>query len=201
MIITDLLLAKKHANHPKLEAMLVEANEKGYIAKELDLLFYLVPLHFANTSYPQNRILEELNRATKLGHDMLKVLSAAELNRPYSSEIMHHIEEFFQILPHPNPEMRISQRTDWLANHTDYRPSIYKPGQLELRREVFLATALAFLGRQVLTKMIANAERVAAQEGNIVAILQVLVHSKEILNVSFYNKSSTLYLINNSCST
>lgn len=195
MIVADLLLAMKFANQPKLESMLMECNKKQYVAKELDLLFYLLPLHLANASYSQTQLQKELNRATKLGRNMLEVLSAVELNRSYSLEIMHHIEDFFRILPHPNPEMRVSQRTDWLSNYAGYKPVIYKPGQLELRRVVFIAAALVFLGQQLLTNMITNADRIATSaphQGRIKAIVQVLNHSKDILEV-FYSKRYSIY--------
>lgn len=122
---------------------------------------------------------------------MLATLSAAELNRPFQASNMQSVEEFFQILPHPNPEMKVAQRIDWLTRG-DYRPTAGKIGQLEIRRDVFITKAILFLGRTIVSSNITVVESyynrlwLAATnpDGRVVAIMNSIDFGKEIVNVS-----------------
>lgn len=134
--------------------------------------------------------MDEGKRARKLGFDMLDVLSAAELNRPILSGKIQQVEDFFQVFPHPNPEMKVVQRVDWL-DKADYKPSVTRIGQLEIHRNVFFNKAIAFLGRTVTSILIGIVDRFAqlslvanTPDSKAQQILGALDLGKEILNVS-----------------
>ena len=166
---------------------------------ELDILFKLLPLHLSNESFPLSQLLDEGNRARKLGFEMLDVLSAAELNRPFSATKMQQVEELFQVEPHPNPEMKVIQRIDWLAK-ADYKLSVARVGQLEVRRDIFLMRAIAFLGRQIVLNMIGIADRFAkqvysssAQNEKMRSLFEAIGWVKEILSVSCCSRFFSLF--------
>lgn len=167
------------------------AKEKGYIANELDILLQLAPSHISNQVFPINQLLEEGKRVRALGLEMLDVLSAAELNRPYQTAKLQAVEDLFQVHSHPNPEMKVIQRIDWL-NRSDYKPSAGKIGQIEVRRDVFLAKAIAFLGRQVVSIMMGVVDRyhfhlwttATNPDSRVTAIYETIIFGKEIVNVS-----------------
>jgi hypothetical protein len=133
--------------------------------------------------------MEEEKRARTLAFEMLDVLSAATLNRPFLLTKVQLVEDFFQILSHPNPEMKVVCRIDWL-DKVDYKPSVSKTGQLEVRRDVFLKRAIAFLGHSVVSSMIGIVDRMSnlppatTQDGKVKAIFEAVEFRKEIVNVS-----------------
>jgi hypothetical protein len=183
------MLAKKSNDTAKLEALLPVAQDRQYLTDELDILLQLLPTHIANPSFPTTQLMEEEKRARTLAFEMLDVLSAAELNRPFLPAKMQLVEALFQILSHPNPEMKVVYRLDWLDKE-DYKPSVVKIGQLEIRRDVFLARAIAFLGRSVVSSMIGIVDRMSTQppattqDGKVKAIFEAVEFGKEILTVS-----------------
>lgn len=186
----ELILAVKQNDTPKLETLLLVAKEKGYAADELDILLRVCPSHISNQSFSINQVVEEGKRVRSLGLEMLNALSAAELNRPYQAVKMQIVEDFFQVQSHPNPEMRIIQRVDWLAR-TDYKSTVGKEGQMEVRRDVFLTKAIAFLGRKVVSTIMAVVDRYHAHLFNsatdhsakILAIFETMNFGKEINNI------------------
>jgi hypothetical protein len=185
------MLAMKALDISQLEILLLLARENNYTADELDILLHILPVHIGNQSISTNQLLEEAKRVRKLGLELLNVLSAAEFNRQYPLSIMQQAEEFFRVLPHPNPEMKVVQRTDWL-DRSDYRPSAARPGQLEVRRDVFLSKAIAFLGRKVVECMIGVVDRIAQPPALSTitlderrnSIFTAITYGKEILSVS-----------------
>jgi hypothetical protein len=174
----------------KLELLLPIARDNNYTANELDILFVLLPVQVANPSYPIVQLLEEGKRLKKLGIDMLEALSAYEFNRPFHPTKMQQVEDLFQIQHHPNPEMKVVQRIDWL-DKADYKLSVSRVGQLEVRRDVFVVRAIAFLGRMVVSNMIGIVHRYAqlaysavTQDAKVRAIFEAIGLGKDILNVS-----------------
>ena len=184
------MLAMKHNDTAKLESLLLRARDQDDTANELDILFQLLPAHIANGTTPISQLLEEGTRAKKLGLEMLDVLSAAEFNRPFQASKIQRIEDLLHVRQHPNPEMKVVQRIDWL-DKADYKLSVAVSGQLEVRRDVFLQRATTFLGRQVVSNMIGIADQFAQRpdfatspEAKTKSIFEAISWGKEILDVS-----------------
>eukprot|EP00026_Physarum_polycephalum_P000228 Phypoly_transcript_00228.p1 GENE.Phypoly_transcript_00228~~Phypoly_transcript_00228.p1 ORF type:complete len:1460 (+),score=271.79 Phypoly_transcript_00228:484-4380(+) len=185
----DLQVAIKTNDVSKLESLLSVARDKNYAFQELAILFQLLPTHISNPALPISQLLEEGKRVKRWGFEILDVLSAAELNRPFLTAKMQQVEEFFQVHPHPNPEMKVVQRIDWLDKE-DYKPSVTRIGQLEVRRDVFLVRAIAFLGRSVVTNLIGIVGRfmqlansATSQDERLRAIFEAIGWGKEIVNM------------------
>ena len=83
----------------------------------------------------------------QLGLKMMETAHDAELNRSYSSPVMLEVESFFQLLPHPKPEIKVLGRTDWLPRYCYKLVSTPKIEQLEAPTNECFAKGVQFLGR------------------------------------------------------
>lgn len=161
----------------------------NYKAEELKLLLQLLPLHIKNPSVSVLQLHEEEQRVRNLILSFLNCLNSVEATK----EMTEMVESFFDLLPHPNPEIRVVQRVDWL-NKGDYSKSANKNDQFEVKREVYVAKAISYLGYQLVDNMIGLVDRInqlqvqANFEAGFNSIYDALLLAQEILNVSLLHK-------------
>jgi hypothetical protein len=158
-----MILAVKKKDTPALAELLAGARERGYVASELNILFNLLPFYIQDPNTPVTKLLNDGKRARVLCLEMLDALAGSS---PQLTETMQQIEELFQLSIHPNPEMKIVHRLDWLTRE-DYNVSATKPGHFEVKEEVFIKNATKFLGRELVKCMIGIIDRMARSHTSI----------------------------------
>jgi hypothetical protein len=172
LIWWDMLVATRDKNVHQFINLATIAGRNNYKADELNLLFDIIPMLAKDSSTDVQLILAKGKRyantpawiygiwsnffvlsirTKQLGKEMLEGLHEAQFNRPDSANVMPEVENFFQLSPHPNPEVKVLGRIDWLprvactiSEHN---------GQLEAPTKTCLAKATEFLGRNVLKNL------------------------------------------------
>lgn len=187
------MLAVKKGHIDEIAHLLPITRSLNYQAEELKILLQLLPLHIKNPYVSPLQLLEEEKVVRNLILSLLNTLNSVDATK----EMTEIVESFFDLLPHPNPEMRVVQRVDWLKRG-DYNKSANKNDQFEVEREVYVTKATAYLGYQLVDNMIGIVDRInqlpaqANFEASFRPIFDALNLSQEILNVSFV---SALFLL------
>jgi hypothetical protein len=176
-----MLAMKQHATS-RLAKLLSVAEEKAYIADELSILFHILPVYIKDETVPFDKLLEDGKRARQSAMTMLDALTSEPHKTHHGNTMNQQIQEFFQISSHPNPEIKIVHRLDWLS-WDDYKTSATNTSQIEVSTEVFIKKAREFLGRQLLSCMIGIVERTPRTQFG--SIFEAVSLSGEILKVHY----------------